>query len=278
MHAIVRRRVAVGLIVGTLIVAGVVIGRGMVSGGRLQVTELSSAHLDTAAGARVFFGHQSVGANVISGIGALAATGHGWSVVESSVAPSGDDGALIHAYVGLNGDPQSKLDAFAEVIDGGMGASVDAALLKFCYVDVTAATDVPALLDAYTQTLAQLQARHPDVTFLYATVPLTAARDLKATVKSWLGRDEGMGPEDNIARQQFNSALRDRFGGTGLLFDIAAVEAGIDQGVAPSAQGGNGYYVLHDSFAADPGHLNDAGARAAASEFVRVVASAVGRR
>lgn len=274
----VKRMFAAALIVVILVAVGIATGRAMMSTDQLRAVAPTTAELQLAANTRVFFGHQSVGANVLSGLDALTiGEASGFRVIETRRAPAGTGGTIAHAHLGSNGDPQSKIDDFRTVMDAGMADAVDVALLKFCYVDVTAGTDVDGLMSAYTQAMTDLQRRHPNVTVLYATVPLTTARDLKATVKSWFGRDQGMGPEDNAARERFNAALRERFADSGLLFDIAAVEAGRDPGGDGRTSQRNGVPVLHDSFAADPGHLNQVGAQAAAAELVRTVAGAQGR-
>ncbi|WP_315549292.1 hypothetical protein [Microbacterium aurum] len=272
MRPAVLHRIVAAAIALVVIAAGVVVWRGMMRVEPLSVAEPRRADLRSLANTSVFFGHQSVGANVLHGLAALDGSAEaGIRIVESTDARDVAVGTVVHAHMGVNGDPQSKIDAFLEVMDAGMADAVDVALLKFCYVDVTAETDVAAVFAAYTAAIADLQARHPDTTFLYATVPLATARDLKGTIRSWLGRDAGMGPEDNVARQQFNAAVRDRLAGTDLLFDIAAVESGMDQGVSPRSHAGADYYVLDDSFAADPGHLGEAGSRAAAAELVRTI-------
>lgn len=239
-----------------------------------EVTDPTGAELLDFAGARVFFGHQSVGSNVLSALESMGATGGvALKVVESTASVPAEGGVVVHAHVGVNGDPRGKLEAFAEMIDAGVAGAIDVALVKLCYVDITADQDVDAVFDEYVRTVGELQRRHPEITFLYATVPLVTDRDLKRVVKSWFGRDAGMGPEDNLARQHFNAAMRDRLGESGLLFDIAEVEAAMDQAPTERAIGGETYYVLHDAFSADPGHLNELGARAAAAELVRVVAA-----
>jgi len=269
-----RRLVAAAIVVASIAIV-VVVWERTVRPDPLAVVEPTTAELQPFATTTVFFGHQSVGANVLEGLAALdGVDAAGIRIIESTDAGSVAPGTVAHAYIGVNGAPQSKLDAFVELMDSGMAEAVDFALLKLCYVDIDAHTDVAAVLAAYTDTIAGLQARHPETTFLYATVPLATARDLKATVKSWLGRDAGMGPEDNVARQQFNAALREQFADTGLLFDIAAVESGMDQSASARTHNGADYYVLDDSFAADPGHLNADGARAAAAELVRTIDAA----
>lgn len=219
--------------------------------------------LDALSDVRVFFGHQSVGANVLSGVDALyAETGRSApSVVETKEAV-GDDGAfLAHAFVGVNGDPASKIDEFSAILDGPLGEQVDVALLKFCYLDVTAHTDVENVFAEYTAMMDDLAQSRPDVRLVYTTVPLTTAPDWKARLKAFLG----LGPEhsaDNAARQRYNALIRERYEESGRLFDIAVVEA--------SGAGD----ALDPALASDNGHLNDSGARAAAAALVHVIAGA----
>lgn len=224
---------------------------------------------------KVFFGHQSVGANIIDGLETLysASGSPSLRVVETRESPSGNGGFLAHAPMGVNGDPIGKFADFASVLDGEIGRTVDVALLKLCYADVTAGTDVTDVFRKYSTMMAQLEAAHPSVTFIYTTVPLTTDRGLKQKVKSWLGRGDEMGPADNVAREQYNQLIRQHYGSTGRLFDIAAVEATMDSSPSQRHRDGAPYYVLNSGLAADPGHLNDLGSRAAATELVSVVAA-----
>ena len=243
----------------------------------VEVTEPGADDLTAFAAAKVFFAHQSVGANVISGVeptfeafGQVAP-----AVVETRDSLPSGTGVLAHAHVGVNGDPFGKLSDFVSIVDGSLGDQVDVAVLKFCYVDVVADTDVEDVFSAYAATMAELERKHPGVRFVYTTVPLSTDRGWKATVKSWIGRDDQMGPADNLARQRYNQLIRDRYGASGRLFDIAAVEATLTDTPTLRNAEGRDYYVLNAALAADTGHLNDIGARVAASEFIRVVAGAV---
>jgi hypothetical protein len=95
---------------------------------------------------------------------------------------------------------------------------------------------------------------------------------LKARIKSLLTRQLPSDPADNMARERYNTLVRERYGASGRLFDIARVES-----TTPSAERTTGeyegrtYYALDRELAADPGHLNDTGAERVAEEFVRVV-------
>lgn len=268
-----RAAMAAAIAVG-LVSTGFVVGRSTMNAETLVVAAPSDAQMRALTGSRLFFGHQSVGSNLLDGLDSLTAESAGADphVIETRDAVL-RGGFLAHAHVGVNGDPQSKFDDFAAVLDGPLGDEIDVALLKLCYTDITAGTDVDAVFAEYEHLLEDLRERHPGVIFLYATVPLTTDRDVKATIGSWLGRGHGMGPDDNVARQAYNERVRERFAQTGRLFDIAAVEAALDQAPTLRDQGGSDYYVLHGALSADPGHLNELGARAAAAEFVRVVAA-----
>lgn len=223
---------------------------------------------------RVFFGHQSVGRNIISGIPELF-RGDGTDgpfVVElasDSEIPAGQGRAtIIHAMVGRNRYPETKLDDFAKLLRAGVGKQVDVAVLKFCYLDVDSNTDVSALFQEYRSSMAQLSEEFPEITFVYSTVPLrTEATDLKQWVKEVIGR-----PNDNAARERYNQLIRAEFASTGRLFDIAAMQStGPDGSRAARSHRGVMHYAMVDAYASDPGHLNASGSARAASEFLAVV-------
>lgn len=234
----------------------------------LATTAPTADELTAAGHARVLFGHQSVGDNILGGIAAVyeQAGVTPPQIVETREPVTSTDGFIAHTYVGANGDPMGKLEDFVALTNGPSGDGVDVLLVKFCYVDVTASTDVQALFDGYVAAMDQIQAAHPGTVVLYTTVPLTADRSggVTAMVKSLLGRG-ATDVADNTARAQYNALVRERFGETGRLFDIAAVEAA--PGSDPAA--------LDPELTWDGGHLNEAGAQAAARELLRVVAATI---
>lgn len=268
---------AAGLLVS--LIAGVALwswdGKGATVTGPIEVSEPSPADLRAFGDAKVLFGHQSVGGNIIAGVNATfsALGGPAPTVIETRERVSADGGFLAHAHVGVNGDPYGKFDDFVTLINGPLGNQVDVAIVKLCYVDVVADTDVNAVFSAYSTMMEELGRRHPSIEFLYTTVPLSTDRGWKATIKSWIGQDDQMGPADNVARQQYNELIRARYGATGRLFDIAAIEA---TATTQQTVDGATYYVLNAALAADPGHLNELGSRLAAADFIRLVANNTG--
>lgn len=274
-----RRRVALGSLVA-VVAAGtaiVLLERSPQVNPAIEPSRPTAAQLRDFAGARILFGHQSVGANIVSGVAPLY-RGAGEpepAVVETRRPVAGGEGFLAHTHVGTNGDPLGKFADFQTVVDSELGGQVDVALLKLCYADIVAGTDVDAVFAAYTATMDALQQRHPDLRLLYSTVPLTTDRSWKAVLKSWVGIDDQMGPADNVARHRYNTLVREKYGATGRLFDIAAVEATTAQAPMSRDLDGQPFFVLNPALSSDAGHLNDVGSQAAAAELVRVVSASL---
>lgn len=223
---------------------------------------ITDAELRTAATKRVFFAHQSVGDNVISGVWDLYASRRLAAAPVSDITgsrsvPAGTAGLLAHAYIGENFYPVQKLADFNSILRGGVARQIDVAVLKFCFVDIGSGTDVNALFAKYTSTVASLEAAYPQTTFLYATNPLTS--DIGA---------------DNVARTKFNNLIRARYSSTGQLWDIAAVESTRPDGSrVRGVSSGQPYEALYSGYTDDGGHLNAAGSKVAAAALLRLIAA-----
>lgn len=221
------------------------------------------SELQLLAGKRIYFGHQSVGSNLLDGVKTLAA--------ENAVAIPIDEvpqasrirgGGFSHLFVAENGDPLRKLRSFEAAL--GEGAQVDVALLKFCYVDVKAGTDAEALFARYRAAMETMRARNPRTVFVHVTVPLTAVQSaLKALAKRLMGR-----VPDNTRREDYNELLRKTYAGREPIFDLGRLES-----VSPDGRQGSGLYA---GYTDDGGHLNAEGRRYLARHLIRVVAAAAG--
>jgi len=212
---------------------------------------------------RVFFGHQSVGQDVLGGVSRLAASGA--SVPE-----------VVDARIGANEEPLAKIADFDARVRDGLGERVDVAMMKLCYIDVTAGTDVRALFDAYRTTLSALERDHPAVSFVHVTVPLTTEQGRLTRLRSRLTGNDRFGPAENVQRERLNALFRAEYAGD-RLFDLAAVESTRPDGTRVSGRHeGADYFALHDGYAADLGHLNEPGAEVAATAWLAAVARAAG--
>jgi hypothetical protein len=225
---------------------------------------------------RVFFGHQSVGMNVLDGVaGVYAAHGLAGPAISQGGGQPGKDGGFIdHAFIGVNEQPASKIEDFAAKLRAGVGGQVDVALMKFCYIDITAGTDVEALFASYRDALAELQRDFPDVAFIHVTVPLMTEQSQRSKLKSRLTGNTRFGAAESDARERLNALLRRQYAGA-QLFDLAAVESTAPDGSrAAGTYRGRPYYCLQAGYASDIGHLNGEGSRIAALAWLRAVAAA----
>lgn len=229
------------------------------------VESVPSTELAVAAGERVFLGHMSIGWNMLGGLEQLYDEQGVAPPAIVQVAPGepppqlpAEGGAIVHAEIGTNGDPLGKIASFDATMRAGMADVVDVALVKLCYTDVTAKTDVDAVFAAYRSTMDALERDHPDVRFLHTTVPLTAApsgikQHLKVAVRG----------DDNAARERYNALVREAYGDDDL-FDIAAAEGTGADGVRTAS--------LATGWAdGDREHLNQAGSAMLAARFLDVL-------
>lgn len=242
--------------------------------GRARAEPSAKAELQAVAERRIFFGHQSVGMNLLEGLQLVARQeGVPLRVVEAR-ASGVDAGTLAHAFVEKNGDPLTKLRNFARALSSGAAAGADVALLKFCYVDVTADTDVAALFAAYRKTIAEAQAAHPGTTFLHVTVPLqTVEGGVRGWAKRLLGRPL-WGTSHNARREELNDLLRREYLGKAPLFDLARVESTRPDGTSETAPwNGREVRALVPEYTDDGGHLNERGRVRAARELISVLAA-----
>lgn len=210
---------------------------------------------------KIFFGHKSVGNNILEGMETIleAHPEIRLTIMKTDDPAEIQPGRLAHAAVGKNGDPQSKIRDFAAKMRSGIGGKTDIAFFKFCYVDITSATDVQAVFAEYRDTMAGLKTAYPQTTFIHVTTPLMwrQLNTPKGMLKRLLGRG---GEADNAARHAYNELLRTEYQGKEPLFDLARLESiGPDGTVASFTWKGTAYPALVPEYTDDGGHLSPAG-------------------
>jgi hypothetical protein len=225
---------------------------------------------------RIYFGHQSVGSNIVEGLQDLAASSGGRFKATPFAGENLPPGGIFaESLIGSNGQPDTKCDAFSQNIARLAPASLDIALMKFCYIDFDRNTDVGKLFGYYQKTADRLKAAYPRTTFVHVTVPLTARSDSwKRAAKALLGRED-LGDIANLRRSEFNQLLLTARAGEPI-FDLAKVESTFMDGRRNAFRGGKqtGYALVRD-YTVDGGHLNAVGRKLAARELVRTLAAVV---
>jgi len=139
-----------------------------------KMDDALAADFERVGAARVYFGHQSVGANVLSGLADLQKQ---LDRPVIRVAELGDlgtaegQGVMLQTAIGKNGQPDAKCEDFRQVMRQLQGR-VDAALFKFCYIDFDDQSDAAAIFDTYARTMDEMKRLYPEVVFIHVTSPL----------------------------------------------------------------------------------------------------------
>jgi hypothetical protein len=227
-----------------------------------ELKNTPASYWKNLASQKIYFGHQSVGFNIIDGIDDITK-----EIPESSlnIEETKEAAALVkpvfaHSKMGRNTDPFSKCDDFKAAMESGIGDRVDIAFFKFCYVDFNATTDIDRVFQYYSLMMEDLARTYPRVTFIHFTAPLKSEETgVKPLLKKLIGKAVDA---DNIARNKFNSLMRMKYSG-GLLFDLAAYES-----KSPAFGQGNRNEGLRPEYTDDGGHLNREGRRAIAAALL----------
>jgi hypothetical protein len=224
------------------------------------------------ASERFYFGHQSVGYDIVNGVDDLVKLDPriGLRIVETSDATAFDTPLFAHSKNGVNKKPDLKIEAFERAVDGALGNRVDVAFYKFCYVDITPETDVEALFETYRASMGRLRDRFPATTFVHVTSPVTVVESgPKAWAKRVLGRPLA-GEAANAARTRFNRLMKSAYEGKEPVFDLAGVESTYPDGTASSFKWeGSTYPKLIAGYSYDGRHLNEPGRRWVAAHLLR---------
>lgn len=222
---------------------------------------------------KTFFAHQSVGANILTGIEEMAKQGrsavHVLDLTQAHEPHPTHPLLIFHERIGANREPLTKIAAFRELLNAKHRPEIDVALLKFCYVDIATQPEAEDLWKHYEAAIEQLSTDHPGVQLVHCTVPL---RSLPEGPYAWLRRALGHRHPHiigNRARDWFNQRLRARFGGRAELFDLAAVQSRRSDGrMSELDDGGTRVPSLAREWTYDGGHFNEPGRTMAAAAFL----------
>jgi hypothetical protein len=220
------------------------------------------AQLATLSGKAIFFGHASVGENIIDGIMALEDGNQGpepavtnqSGASASAVASAMHPGVLFGNGWGIpNGDLVPKIAIFESTLRGGVGAVADIAMMKPCFSDFPGRSTPQEAFDAYVAALTRLKALYPQVTFVHFTSPISSVN-----------------PDNvNAHREAYSDLMRARFRGVEPFFDIAVVESTDPSGNAVRLDGSR---AMYPGYTSDGGHLNSTGQEVVARALVEYLA------
>ncbi|MCP3933653.1 MAG: hypothetical protein GY705_31685 [Bacteroidetes bacterium] len=236
-----------------------------------KIKEISSEQWGKLAKKKIYFGHQSVGNNIIDGIRTVMDE-HSeiqLNIIETRDLATVDIGAFSHSKIGKNEDPVSKTDDFVKIIEAGVGDKPDIAFHKYCYIDANANTNVEKVFLNYKEKINNLKLKYPGIRFLHITMPLTTVQTgPKAWIKKILGKPIG-GINANIKRNIFNQLLLNTYQLIDPVFDFATAEATQPDGkMTMFTKNGKEYLSLYKGYSDDGGHLNRQGQKTIAEQLL----------
>ncbi len=224
--------------------------------------DLDASDLERIAQTRIFFGHRSVGSDIVElGVPAVYERFGVAPPDVSSGSPLGA-GSAGDQWLAQTDDPRVKIDDFEEWIrERSVATASDIAFMKLGYVDILAETDLQAVFDHYRAVLDGLETDFPAMMFLHATVSPTR----------W-------DPWNNAAIERFNTLMRTTYADSGSLYDLAAVLSTCPDGTidAHETDDGLAYVQLCADYSRDGGHLSQLGSEVAATELLRLLAAVTG--
>lgn len=230
----------------------------------IVVDETLKQDLLTLRDAHVFFGHQSVGANILEGLAELSKT-------------AGIEVRIDEAPVGQNTKPLEKFEDFAKRGESNVSDGTQLMAMKLCYVDFTPRTDVGGLIQAYAAAVDRVRKARPGVRIVHVTPPLMAQpSDLKSKMNRTLGRPVWE-DQANAKRLEFKRKMLEHFPGEPV-FDLSAVESTRPDGTQEEhSVNGDQVPMLWPGYTDDGGHLNASGRIVAAKAFAHALATALSR-
>ena len=249
----------------------------------LQTSSLSGKDWTALSQKKIYFGHMSVGYNIIEGIKDLMSKNPDIKLnIQDTVDISNvTSGVFAHSKIGQNGDPKSKIDAFVATMNSGMGSRADIAFFKFCYVDFDEKTDVKNVFNYYKTAMNGLLKKYPKTLIPHATVPLkTEAETLgiqewvKDIIKKIIGRATrvDLNVASNIKRNEFNALLIKEYGEKNII-DFAAFESTYPDGRDYLSKSSiSKHRSMIPAYTTDGGHLNEKGRLVVADKFVAKLA------
>ena len=199
-----------------------------------SISGITQDKWDMLASKRMYFGHQSVGFNIIAGVNDILERNSfiNLDIKDLDKVEDLSKPFLAHSAVGRNRFPDEKVSAFSEVMLSDFGGHVDVAFLKFCYVDAKEGANVEQMLAVYDRGIEEIRKARPNVVIVHFTIPIRAIPNgfvdrTKRRFGVGVLHKKAMG---NIVKRDFNSLLLAKYGDKDLVFDIAKIESTAQNG------------------------------------------------
>ncbi|MDR3598829.1 hypothetical protein [Clostridium sp.] len=227
--------------------------------------------------AHIFFGHQSVGGNIVSGLKKIySESNQNDSVVEELNDNSRLEGKyFVHTNIGNNGEPDSKFREFENIVNKLSGKKLEIAMMKLCFVDINKNTKLEDVFNSYASMVDSTQKKYPNLTIVHFTVPLKSQPSFINKIKAIIKNRDIDDPQDNIARNRYNDLILSKYSNQ-FVFDLAKVESTYPDNTREFIIiNGKPVYTLIKEYTDDGGHLNKMGQQIIAENLIAKLAQVI---
>ncbi len=218
----------------------------------------------------IFFGHRSVGENIIQGVKEISSKGAvpNLDILKINNISHIPERYFLDANIGSNGDPKSKIDDFNKIVNQLAQKKLTIAMMKLCYADIKENTDINDIVKYYTVVIDSLHKKYPGLMIIHLTVPLTSKRTLLMSIKDFIKRRSNSSILDNVVRNKYNQLLFLKYPAD-QIFDLAKIESTYPDGKREEfIYQGKAYNSLISGYSLDGGHLNEKGKHLIAEKFL----------
>lgn len=237
------------------------------------LADITPAQWEALSRRRIFFGHQSVGGNIMDGVTDVLRDNpqmrlalHETRDLRASASPG-----FFHALIGRNDFPLEKFDDFVELASSGFDASGGIAMMKLCYVDIHRQTNADSLFREYQVRVQRIRMANPSVTIVHVTAPLTGIENWKGQLRAMLS-GRATERQRNVVRNRYNDLMRTTYGDREPIFDLARLESTLPDGSRAFFGGDQPVYMLAPEYTDDGGHLNATARRRIAEQLLIMLA------
>ena len=222
----------------------------------------------------IYFGHKSVGNNIIEGIRTIARDNKRNDII---IYRLDDEEKLpknyfVHSSIGKNGDPISKIREFQTNIDSLIKENLKIAMMKFCFADFDKNSDIDGVFQTYVTTINSMKNNYPDLIIIHFTIPLKAEKSFLGKLKAFVKGESDKIFYDNFARNKYNDLIWSNYPAENI-FDIAKIESTYSDGKRKIEKlNGVQCYFMINEYSRDGSHLNELGQKLVANELINYIA------
>jgi hypothetical protein len=241
------------------------------------INDFQKSKLEKLSKKRIYYGHRSIGNNIITGIRDLMKEN---SQIKFNIIKPGDrvnhkEGFFMHSMISQNASPKSIADDYEKLMSEVSGEYFDIVFIR--YTPFYDKSDLKDIFADYKETLRLLKNKYPKTIFVHGTFPLNRSKtSWKTWIKKIFGKKDIWEYEQNIKVNEFNKLLRKEYYAKEPFFDIAKFQSTYPNGKRSTfTKDGKTYFHTVSDYTYDGVHLNERGRKIVAEQLLMLFADVI---